>query len=55
MCPVEVFVESPIDVARFQPEDYNGLLAEVHKTIERRFDGQQPARDASSAVPIGTS
>ncbi len=52
--PVEVFVESPIDVTRFQPEDYNGLLAEVHSVIERRFDGLE-ARPDASAVPIGNS
>ena len=52
--PVEVFVEPPIDVARFQPEDYAGLLAEVHDVIERRFDGRRQESDAS-AVPIGTS
>jgi len=52
--PVEVFVEPPIDVARFQPDDYNGLLAEVHEIIERRFGGREPD-GAAGAVPLGTS
>ena len=36
--PVEVYIEPPIDVASFQPENTNGLLALVHETIERRFN-----------------
>lgn len=36
--PVEVFVEPPVDVGPYQPEDHPGLLATVRETIERRFE-----------------
>ena len=52
--PVEVFIEPPIDVTRFQPEDHRGLLAEVHEIIERRFDGCRQEQD-TGAVPLETS
>lgn len=41
---VEVFVEPPIDVTPFQPDDYNGLSAVVRSAIERRFQDRRPPR-----------
>jgi len=43
--PVEVFIEPPIEVTRFLPEDHDGLLEEVRRVIERRFS------DAASDGP----
>ena len=52
--PVKVFVEPPVDVTPFRPEDYQGLSARVRETIERRFRG---ARDAArdQALPQESS
>jgi 1-acyl-sn-glycerol-3-phosphate acyltransferase len=51
---VEVFVESPIDVTPFLPDDHQGLAALVRRTIARRFRGLPGDRD-DRAVPAGTS
>jgi 1-acyl-sn-glycerol-3-phosphate acyltransferase len=36
--PVEVFVEPPVDVTPYLPDDHEGLLRRVQETIGRRFD-----------------
>jgi 1-acyl-sn-glycerol-3-phosphate acyltransferase len=37
--PVLVRVLQPIDVTDFMPDDYNGLLNQVHQTMERALNG----------------
>ena len=39
---VEVFIEPPVDVTPFQPDDHNGLSAAVRGAIERRFHDARP-------------
>jgi len=36
--PVEVFVDPPIDVTPYRPDDYRTLMAVVRRSIERRFE-----------------
>jgi len=48
--PVEVFVETPIDVTPYQPGGYNELLAEVHGVIERRFHDGQAEQDVGAVT-----
>jgi 1-acyl-sn-glycerol-3-phosphate acyltransferase len=43
--PVDVFVEPPIDVTPFLPEDHGGLLERVRRAIERRFDDPVPGAE----------
>jgi 1-acyl-sn-glycerol-3-phosphate acyltransferase len=52
--PVEVFVEPPVDVTPFQPENHAALMAEVHRIIERRFHDPLPD-DHDGAVAQETS
>jgi len=35
--PIDVFVETPVDVAPFQPADHEGLLESVRASIARHF------------------
>lgn len=48
--PVDVFIEPPVDVTPFRPEDYDGLLAQVRRTIERRFHDPLPQRDGGTVA-----
>jgi 1-acyl-sn-glycerol-3-phosphate acyltransferase len=48
--PVEVFIEPPVDVGPFRPDDHDGLRAAVHRTIGRRF-GDPGGEPEPSAVP----
>ncbi len=51
--PVSVSIESPIDVSRFQPDDYQGLLDHVHNVIRRRL-GETPEESAGGAIQYQT-
>jgi 1-acyl-sn-glycerol-3-phosphate acyltransferase len=48
--PVEVFVEPPIDVEPYRPENYNGLLEEVRDVIARHFQEPGAERDDRSVL-----
>jgi 1-acyl-sn-glycerol-3-phosphate acyltransferase len=52
--PVEVYIEPAIDVTPYLPEDHDGLLVEVQRTIERRFDRPTPDGEGR-AVPQETT
>jgi 1-acyl-sn-glycerol-3-phosphate acyltransferase len=48
--PVEVWVEPPIDIARYQPRDHEGLRAAVQSIIARRFGQGDLVEDERSAA-----
>jgi len=52
--PVEVFVESPIDVAPFRPEDHVGLMQIVYEVIAQRFHARRPAGDERAMAQEST-
>ena len=53
--PVEVYVEPPVDVARFSPQDPKRLLSEVQEIIARRFGSETATGRDGGAVPQETS
>jgi 1-acyl-sn-glycerol-3-phosphate acyltransferase len=51
--PVDVWVEPPIDVARWQPRDHAGLRSAVQSVIARRFGQSDLVEDErSSPAPV---
>ncbi len=52
--PVTVSIEAPIDVSRFQPDNYQGLLDHVHEVIRRRLS-RAPESRPGDAMQYQTS
>jgi hypothetical protein len=47
---VQVFVEPPVDVTPFLPDEHEALAQEVRRAIERRLHGPSPDRPAGAVA-----